>query len=187
MPRLSLESLETRETPAVIQPQMIFTNPDCGAEAVRHRMFAIVDRTQMAMDGYAGSHALYQDVTIPSSTDAPDGRKYKMLVSPLILDGDTVYVGTANGGVWKTTNGGSNAAPTGSVKFVIDGVPQQPAASGNLQIADLTSVAIDHTPDSQATGGVNSIWVDVGAPPRAAGDSYYGTGIYKTVDSGRTW
>jgi hypothetical protein len=68
MSRLSLESLENRETPAVIQPQMILTNLDGGAEAVRHRMFAIVDRTQMATDGYAGTHILYQDITIPAAS-----------------------------------------------------------------------------------------------------------------------
>ena len=70
MSRLSLVSLETRETPSSFQPPMIATLPDGGEEAVRHRTFAIVDRTQMATDGYAGTHALYQDVTIPAASDS---------------------------------------------------------------------------------------------------------------------
>jgi hypothetical protein len=70
MPRLSLESLETRETPAVIQPQMILTNPEATEGHVRHRMFAIVDRTQIATpaEGYSGTHVLYQDITIPAAS-----------------------------------------------------------------------------------------------------------------------
>ena len=87
--------------------------------------------------GGVGSHALYQDLVIPAGssdsslgkyltlrprpTDTPgpddmpvetaesdggvpaDGRKFKMLVAPLILE-----VGTANGGAWKTMDGGTS-------------------------------------------------------------------------------
>ena len=63
--------------------------------------------------------------------------------------------------------------------------------------------------ESQQAGGSDSIWIDIGAPVMtasdgresarsdstlsapvsddAAGDAFYGTGVYKSVDSGRSW
>jgi hypothetical protein len=83
--------------------------PDADA-AIRHRMFALVDRTQMAAgdvvllaSSLPGSDAelarrnlvtlLSTDLERPGTAPAPDGRKYKMLVAPLVLELDEPSAG----------------------------------------------------------------------------------------------
>lgn len=76
---------------------------------------------------------------------------------------DLYYVGTAGGGVWKTSNGGET---WGSV---FDKEP----------VAAIGAVAID--PNDQ-----NVVWVGTGeANPR--NDVSYGNGLYETTDGGDTW
>ncbi len=75
----------------------------------------------------------------------------------------TFYVGTRNGGVWKTTNNGTTFAP------IFD---QQDALSiGALAIA----------PSDEAV-----VWVGTGESYTAR-SSYSGNGIYKSTDAGKTW
>jgi hypothetical protein len=112
-----------------------------GASQIQQWLLVAKQRASEPGDGYAGSHARYQDIFVPVAVDpsdpsaANDGRKYKMLVAPLIIE--------------------------------LDG----------------------------AAGGCDSIWIDLGYPVMVAGDgrdvaaadSFYGTGVYKSVDSGSTW
>jgi photosystem II stability/assembly factor-like uncharacterized protein len=73
------------------------------------------------------------------------------------------YVGSAGGGVWKTTDGG------GSWKPVFD----------KTGVSSIGAIALD-----PANDGV--VWVATGETnPR--NDVSYGAGLYKSVDAGKTW
>lgn len=57
---------------------------------------------RLTLDGYAGAHALYQDVVIPMATHtAVSGRITSIAVDPSDPSGNTIYTNAANGGVWK--------------------------------------------------------------------------------------
>ena len=82
-------------------------------------------------------------------------------VTALAVDGARYYVGTADGGVWRSINGGSiwrpvwTALPTQSIGAVF--------------------VAPDH-----------SVWVGTGEA-NTNSDSYHGVGVYRSTDFGTTW
>ncbi len=83
--------------------------------------------------------------------------------APLAAHLYTFYVGTRNGGVWKTVNNGTTFEP------VFDGQPS------------LSIGAIDVAPSDQ-----NVVWVGTGEAYQAR-SSYSGDGVYKSTDAGRTW
>ncbi len=75
----------------------------------------------------------------------------------------TVYVGGAQGGIWRSNDNGQTWTP------LIDNQPSQA----------IGSIAIDPT-------NPNTIYVGTGEGNRSA-DSYYGAGILKSTDGGATW
>jgi len=75
----------------------------------------------------------------------------------------TLYVGTRNGGVWKTTNNGTTFEP------IFDGQPR-------LSIGDIAVAPSD----------ANIVWVGTGEP-YCARSSSSGDGVYKSTDAGKTW
>jgi len=83
--------------------------------------------------------------------------------SPLTSHLYTFYVGTRNGGVWKTTNNGTTFEP------VFDAQPS------------LSIGAIDVAPSDE-----NTVWVGTGESYQAR-SSYSGDGVYKSTDAGKTW
>jgi len=89
------------------------------------------------------------------------GRTPAIAIHP--SDPNTVYIGGAQGGVWKTTNGGA------SWKALTDNQ------------ASLAIGAITLDPSNP-----NTIYAGTGEP-NGSGDSYYGAGILKSVDGGNTW
>jgi photosystem II stability/assembly factor-like uncharacterized protein len=76
---------------------------------------------------------------------------------------NTIYVGTRNGGVWKTTNAGATFEP------IFDDMRQQ----------SIGAVAV--APSDQ-----NQVWVGTGES-FVVRYSYAGDGIYKSTDQGATW
>jgi len=89
------------------------------------------------------------------------GRVPAMVVDP--RNADVVYIGAADGGIWKTVDGG------GSWKPLTDN--EASMASGALVLDPLN-------PDIVYAGtGEQSF----------SGDSYYGAGILKSTDGGATW
>jgi len=92
------------------------------------------------------------------------GRVAAIAVSP--ADPNTVYVGGAQGGVWKTTNALS-ATPTWTP------LTDQQAS---LAIGDIAIDPVDP----------NIIYVGTGEPNGSC-DSYYGKGILRSADGGTTW
>jgi photosystem II stability/assembly factor-like uncharacterized protein len=89
------------------------------------------------------------------------GRITAIVIDP--FNPNVIYVGTAHGGVWKTTDGGLNWVPKSDneVSLAIGALVMDP--SNNLVLY-------------AATGEGNF-----------SGDSYYGNGILKTIDGGNTW
>lgn len=76
---------------------------------------------------------------------------------------DTFYVGTATGGLWKTTNAGVTFQP------IFDDLP-------GLTIGD---VAV-------APSNPSIVWVGSGEANNRQSSSW-GTGVYKSADAGKTW
>ncbi len=75
----------------------------------------------------------------------------------------TLYVGTRNGGVWKTTNNGTTFEP------IFDGQPK-------LSIGDVAVAPSDP----------NVVWVGTGEA-YCARSSNSGDGLWKSTDAGKTW
>jgi photosystem II stability/assembly factor-like uncharacterized protein len=83
-------------------------------------------------------------------------------MTALAIDGDTVYAGGADGGVWRSDDGGDTWVP------LTDHLPS--LSSGSLAVN-----AEDH-----------SVWYGTGEA-NTSFDSYLGTGIYRSTDGGETW
>ena len=83
--------------------------------------------------------------------------------APLTSHLYTFYVGTRNGGVWKTTNNGTTFEPAFDAQ------------------ASLSIGAIEVAPSDEKT-----VWVGTGEAYQAR-SSYSGDGVYKSADAGKTW
>lgn len=105
------------------------------------------------------------------------GRITAIAIDPADSTGNTVYVGSTGGGVWKSTNA---AGGVGSVIFtpLTDTLPVFSADSGNSAVASLSIGAL-----SVANGVVLAGTGD----PNDALDSYYGSGLLRSTDGGTTW
>jgi hypothetical protein len=113
---------------------------------------------------------LATDADLPGRVDerAPVcGRVTALALDPIDPD-NTIYIGTAMGGVWKTTDGGVNWIP--KTDFQV-----------SLAIGALVAVQIG--------SGVNSttrIYAGTGEANEAR-DSFYGAGILRSDDAGEIW
>lgn len=92
------------------------------------------------------------------------GRVTALAVDPHDATGNTVYLGAAQGGVWKTIDGGMNWTSL---------------TDGQLSLAT-GSIALDGTTNP------STIYVGTGEDSHGA-DSYYGVGVLKSVDGGANW
>jgi hypothetical protein len=97
----------------------------------------------------------------PLTTTSSSGRVSAIAVHP--TNPQTIYVGGAQGGVWKSVNGGSSWTPLGDTQC-------------SLAIG---SIALD--PQNP-----NIVYVGTGEQ-NYSGDSYYGCGVLKSTDGGQTW
>lgn len=118
-----------------------------------------------------GPNPLNSDPTGVQSYGAVSGRTTTIAIDQNDLSGNTVYVGGAYGGVWKSSN--ATAAPASVVWTpLLDGQPT------------LATGAIALKPDT--TGSSAVILVGTGEPDDS-GDSYYGLGILRSTDGGASW
>lgn len=85
-------------------------------------------------------------------------------ITPHPTDEDIVYIGAAAGGVWKTTNGGTDWTP------LFDDVGTQPIGAITLDPAN-----------------PNAIWVGTGDKNGGGCAGYFGQGVYLSEDGGATW
>lgn len=105
------------------------------------------------------------------------GRVTAIAIDPADATGNTVYLGTTGGGVWKSTN---TTGPAASVTFtpLTDTLPVFNANVGTATIPSLSIGAIS----------VNSGVILAGTgDPNDATDSFYGNGILRSTDGGLTW
>jgi len=104
------------------------------------------------------------------------GRVISIAVDPSDSSGNTVYLGTEGGGVWKSTNAAASA----------DGVTFAPLTD-NLSVwsdALLTSLTIGAV--TVQPGGTGVILAGTG-DPNTGYSSWYGAGFLRSTDNGQTW
>jgi len=105
------------------------------------------------------------------------GRITSIAIDPADPTGNTVYLGTTGGGVWKSSNA---AGPPASVTFsaLTDTLPVFSANAGATAIPSLSIGAISVQPGVVLAGT---------GDPNDASDSFYGSGILRSADGGLTW
>ncbi len=104
------------------------------------------------------------------------GSIISIAADPSDPSGNTVFLGTAGGGVWKSTNAAANPS---SVQFL--------PLTDTYSVPDggyLTSLSIGAV--SVQPGGTGVILAGTGDPNSGA-DSWYGVGILRSADYGNTW
>ena len=108
------------------------------------------------------------------------GRVTAVAVDPNDTTGNTVYLGTTGGGVWKSTNA---AGPLGAATFapLTDTLPVFSQSAGASVIPSLSIGAVAVQP--MANGVVMAGTGD----PNDATDSLYGEGLLRSADGGATW
>jgi hypothetical protein len=99
------------------------------------------------------------------------GRVTALAVDPSDPSGNTIYLGAAQGGVWKTTDGGSTWTPLPDHPVQPDGAPSD---QYTIAVGSITVTA----------SGV--VYVGTGEPNNGGGN-FYGAGILKSDDGGHTW
>jgi hypothetical protein len=105
------------------------------------------------------------------------GRITSIAIDPADATGNTVYLGTTGGGVWKSTNA---AGPSSGVSFVplTDTLPVFSANAGGAAIPSLSIGAVS----------VQGFTVLAGTgDPNDETDSFYGEGLLRSTDGGQTW
>ncbi len=110
--------------------------------------------------------ALYGNIT---------GRVTALAIDPADTTGNTVYVGTTGGGVWKSTNA---AGAANAVTFLplTDTLPAFSPGGAVLPSLSIGAMAMSNGVLLAGTGD-----------PNDATDSYYGEGILRSMDGGVTW
>lgn len=114
------------------------------------------------------------DTAKPQKTTTPPALQFHYMGPPAGgrvasvagIPGDyaTFYLGSASGGLWKTTDGGHTFKP------IFDG--QDTAAIGAVAVA---------------SGDHDTVWVGTGEPWAIRPSDIVGDGVYKSTDAGATW
>ena len=135
----------------------------------------------LADGGLLAQTAAWQAVGPASVTSiaygAVSGRVTAVALDLNDATGNTVYVGTTGGGVWKSTNA---AGALGSVAFV-PLTDTLPVFSGSANVPSLSIGALAVQPS------VNPVVLAGTGDPNDAADSYYGEGLLRSADGGATW
>jgi hypothetical protein len=106
------------------------------------------------------------------------GRITVIAPDPNDTTGNTVYLGTTGGGVWKSTNA---AGALANVTFapLTDTLPVFSGSTSALPSLSIGAIAVQLS--------VNPIVLAGTGDPNDATDSYYGEGLLRSADNGLTW
>jgi hypothetical protein len=117
---------------------------------------------------------------VSATYGALSGRITALGLDPNDATGNTLYVGTTGGGVWKSVNA---AGALSSVTFtaLTDTLPVFSANAGSAVIPSLSIGALAVQPS------LNPVMLAGTGDPNDATDSYYGEGLLRSVDGGLTW
>ena len=107
------------------------------------------------------------------------GRVTSVAIDPNDASGNTVYIGTSGGGVWKSINAAGTASAV-SFRPLTDTLPVF-SPNGGSAIPSLSIGALTVQP-----GGTGVVLAGTGDPNDAT-DSYYGEGLLRSTDGGTTW
>jgi hypothetical protein len=108
------------------------------------------------------------------------GRVTAIALDPNDSSGNTVYLGTTGGGVWKSS---TVAGPLSGVRFapLTDTIAAFSISAGSTTIPSLSigAVAVQPAPNPVVLAGTGD--------PNDATDSLYGEGFLRSTDGGQTW
>lgn len=107
------------------------------------------------------------------------GRITSIAIAPWDASGNTVYIGSTGGGVWKSTNASANDPAAVTFTPLTDNLP----AFSGVNVTSISIGAVSVQPGTAANGVVLAGTGD----PNDALDSYYGAGILRSPDGGTTW
>ncbi|HEY5381468.1 MAG TPA: choice-of-anchor D domain-containing protein [Acidobacteriaceae bacterium] len=162
------------------------SSPALALLQVQKQQAALLTRQKVRAHGGSTSplDAAWQPLG-PSSIVSPlygklTGRVTAIALDPNDLTGNTAYIGTTGGGVWKSTNA---AGPLSSVTFkpLTDTLPvfSADAGSGTIPSLSIGAVAVQPVPNPVVLAGTGD--------PNDATDSLYGEGLLRSADGGLTW
>jgi hypothetical protein len=105
------------------------------------------------------------------------GRVSSLALDPADATGNTLYAGTTGGGVWLSTNAATADPSNIQFRALTDLVP----AMTSGKYASISIGAVTAQP-----GGTGVVLAGTGDPNDAL-DSYYGAGLLRSADGGKTW
>ena len=105
------------------------------------------------------------------------GRATAVAIDPNDPSGNTVFVGGAYGGVWKSTNAGTASSSPASVHWTPLTDNQPTLAIGSIAVQPQLS---------NPNPGKSVVLAGTGETDSST-DSYYGLGILRSADGGQTW
>jgi len=123
----------------------------------------------------------------PSAVNTPEyglvsGRVTALALDPADATGNTLYVGTTGGGLWRSINAGSANAVftplTDDLEVNFEGA--------EISLSDATDASISIGAVTVQPGGTGVILAGTGDPNDAL-DSYFGAGILYSADGGKSW
>jgi hypothetical protein len=162
-----------------------------GAPAAALRVRAIQQRLQMraaavsSLPGASGVWVSLGPKALPSDASGSGlqdygfvtGRATAVAIDPNDPTGNTVFVGGAYGGVWKSTNAGPLSVDPSTVTWT-------PLTDSQLTLA-IGSIAVQ--PQISNPNAANSVVLAGTGETDSSTDSYYGVGILRSTDGGQSW
>ena len=154
------------------------------AQAIRQKQLMRTARP-MASVGSVGAWVSLGPKPLPSDASGSGlqdygfvtGRATAVAVDPNDPTGNTVFVGGAYAGVWKSTNAGTLSPDPSAVVWTPLTDPQATLAIGSIAVQ----------PQLSNSNSAISIVVAGTGETDSSSDSYYGLGILRSTDGGITW